>query len=63
MKTRITDLVQDCCPEAVLIGGYDEALAARIEARVQTRLGTATLNTGRRRKLPRGVYDEHAEAV
>ena len=55
MKTRITDLVQDCCPEAVLIGGYDEALASRIEARVHARLETAAGNTVRRWKLPRAL--------
>ena len=53
MKTRITDLVSDCCPEAVLIGEHDEALASRIEAKVQTRLGPAEANTRSRGKLPR----------
>ncbi len=53
MKTRITDLVQDCCPEAVLIGRYDEELASRIETRVQMRLEPTEVNTRRRGKLPR----------
>ena len=54
MKTRITDLVQDCCPEKADIGVYDEELAQRILNRVQDRLGAESRPPQRVvRKLPR----------
>ena len=53
MKTRITDLVQDCYPENISIGEYDEALATRIMDRVQDRLGAENRQPRRIRKLPR----------
>ncbi len=39
MKTRITDLVQDCCPADINIGEYNDELATRIKDKVQERLG------------------------
>ena len=53
MKTRITDLVQDCYPENINIGEYDAALVARITDRVQDRLGVKNSQSRRIRKLPR----------
>ncbi len=53
MKIRITDLVQDCYPENINIGEYDEALAARIMNRVQDHLGVKNSQEHRIRKLPR----------
>lgn len=53
MKTRITDLVTDCCPENVALGKPDEALALRITDRVQRRLGMDAAPRRRHSKLPR----------
>lgn len=53
MKTRITDLAADCCPENVELGKPDEALALRITDRVQRRLGMDAAPRRRRSKLPR----------
>lgn len=53
MKTRITDLVQDCYTEDINIGEYDEELAARIMDSVQNRLGVMNTPSRRVRKLPR----------
>ena len=53
MKTRITDLVQDCYAENINIGEYDEELAARIMDNVQNRLGVKNTPPRRVRKLPR----------
>ena len=53
MKTRITDLVQDCYPENINIGEYDAELAARITERVQDHLGSRSRPSHRIRRLPR----------
>lgn len=53
MKTRITDLAADCCPDKIDLGKPDEALALRITNRVQGRLGIAAAPPRRRSKLPR----------
>ena len=53
MKTRITDLAADCCPEKINLGKPDEALALRITNRVQGRLGIDAAPRRRRSKLPR----------
>ena len=53
MKTRITDLVQDCYAENINIGEYDEELSARIMDNVQNRLGVKNTPPRRVRKLPR----------
>ena len=53
MKTRITDLIQDCCPADIDIGEYDGDLAARILNSVQAHLDEETSRTHRIRKLTR----------
>lgn len=55
MKIRITDLIQDCCPEKVLIGEYDRELTARIASKVQARLGVKNARMRGVRKLPRAL--------
>ena len=52
MKTRITDLVLDCCPADIDIGEYDDELATRIIDKVQVHLG-AKNQPHRIRKIPR----------
>lgn len=52
MKTRITDLVLDCCPADIDIGEYDDELATRIIDRVQAGLGVKN-QPHRIRKIPR----------
>ena len=53
MKTRISDLVADCCPAEVDLGKPDEALALRITGKVRERLGAEAAPPRRRSKLPR----------
>ena len=53
MKTRISDLVTDCCPAEVDLGKPDEALALRITGKVRERLGTEAAPPRRRSKLTR----------
>lgn len=53
MKIRITDLIQDCCPENITIGEYDEELTARITDSVMERLGVKNTRPHRIRKLSR----------
>ena len=53
MKTRITDLVQDCYAENINIGEYDEELSARIMDSVQNLLEVKNTSSRRIRKLPR----------
>ena len=52
MKTRITDLVLDCCPADIDIGEYDVELAARIIDKVQVQL-RAKNQSRRIRRIPR----------
>ena len=52
MKTRITDLVLDCCPANIDIGEYDDELATRIIDKVQVHL-VAKNQPYRTKKIPR----------
>ena len=52
MKTRITDLVLDCCPADIDIGEYNDELTTRIIDKVQVHLG-AKNQPHRIRKIPR----------
>ena len=53
MKTRITDLVQNCCPADIELGRYDRDLTARILENVQGRLGMNPSHPRRIRKVRR----------
>ena len=55
MKTRITDLVQDCYPEDIDIGEFNEEITLRILDSVQNRLGTNNSRPRRIRKLSRAL--------
>lgn len=55
MKTRITDLVQDCYPEDIDIGEYNEEITLRILDSVQNRLGINNSRPRRIRKLSRAL--------
>ena len=48
MQIRISDLMEDCCPEGVALGAADEQLTQRIKAEVLNKIKDDTAQPRRR---------------